>query len=137
MDRFKRPAPVADPESEAYWAGARRHELTILRCQGCRFYVHYPRERCPECLSTDLAPERVSGRGTVYSYTLVHRPLTPGFEGPLPYALVLVELEEQRGLRILSNLVDCPIERVRIGLPVTVVFEDFETHSLPLFRPAE
>ena len=85
MDLFRRPAPIADPESVPYWEGARRHSLTILRCQCCRFYVYYPRDHCPECPASEFRPEPVSGRGQVYSYPIVHRPPTPGFEGPLPY----------------------------------------------------
>ena len=125
--------PDPDDETRFYWEAAAREELQILRCGQCRFYVHYPRAECPQCRSKDLAPERVSGRGTVYSYTITHREV-PG--KATPFALVLVELEEQRGLRVLANLVDCPMDHARVGLPVEVTFEDIGGGiTLPQFRP--
>lgn len=125
--------PEPDETTRFYWEAAARGELRILRCRQCRFFIHYPRTSCPRCESKDLAPERVSGRGVVYTYTIAHREV-PG--RPVPFALVLVELEEQQGLRMLANLLDCPLDQVRVGLPVEVTFEDAgEGVSLPQFRP--
>jgi hypothetical protein len=125
--------PDPDDTTRFYWEAAARRELQILRCRQCRWYVHQPRTSCPRCSSGDLAPERVSGRGTVYSYTIAHREV-PGRE--VPFALVLVELEEQKGLRVLANLLDCPIDEVRVGLPVEVTFEEAGGGlTLPQFRP--
>jgi uncharacterized protein len=87
---------------------------------------------CRSCGSVDLGPEEVSGRGVVHSYTVTHFPL-PGFEPP--FAVVLVELEEQEGLRLVSNLADVTPDDVEIGMPVEVTFEDVaEDVTLPLFR---
>ena len=135
MVEYIRPLPIPDEDSQAYWDGARRHELTIIRCQDCGNYIHYPKARCPKCLSTNVAPSVVSGRGRIYSFSIVHAKLAPGFDPPFP--VVLVELEEQKDVRIVSNLVDCPLDEIEIGMPVEAVFEDVTPETtLPLFRPA-
>jgi uncharacterized OB-fold protein len=124
--------PEPDETSEFYWRAAARGELAILRCRACRRFVHPPRTPCPSCRSTDLAPERVSGRGTIHTFTISHHPAS-GL--PSPLALVLVELEEQEGVRILAELRGCPPGEVRVGLPVEVEFEDVgEGVKLPQFR---
>lgn len=126
--------PEPDEATEFYWQAATRRELQILRCRACRFYVHQPRDVCPRCGSKEMAAEQVSGRGTIYTYTIAHH----GAAGiAVPFALVLVELEEQKDLRVLANLVDCPLEEIRIGMPVDVTFEDAGGGvTLPQFRPA-
>ena len=127
-----RPLPQPDPETAFFWEAANRGELHILRCRNCGTYIHLPRPACRTCGSTDLAPERVSGRGTVHSYTVTHFPL-PGYEPP--FAVVLVELEEQPGLRLVSNLVDVRPDEIEIGMPVEVTFEPAaDGVMLPLFR---
>ncbi len=131
-----RPLPLADSESRPYWEGARRHELVVLRCPECAYYVHYPQEQCPRCGTGKLVPSRVSGRGVVHSYTITHHRAAPGFEDRVPFVVALVELEEQRGLRIVSNLSGCRSDEVQIGMSVEVVFEDVAAGvSLPQFRP--
>jgi uncharacterized OB-fold protein len=120
----RRPVPLVDDDSRVYWEGARRHELLILRCRACGFYVHYPRRPCPRCGSGEMEPARLSGRGVIHSYTVTHHPGAPGFEQAIPFAVVLVELEEQVGLRLIANVVNAPPGDVRIGLPVEIVFED-------------
>jgi len=127
-----RPLPQPDPETAFFWEAAKRGELHILRCRDCGTYIHLPRPACRTCGSVDLAPEPVSGRGVVHSYTVTHFPL-PGFEPP--FAVVLVELEEQPGLRLVSNLVDVTPEEVEIGMPVEVTFERVaDDVALPLFK---
>jgi len=127
--------PQSDALTEFYWNAAARHELQILRCRSCGFYVHYPRESCPKCSGNDLAPQTVSGRGTIHSFTIAHHEAA-GIA--TPFALVLVELEEQSGLRVLANLLDCPLDQVRVGMPVEVTFEDVGSGiTLPQFRPRE
>jgi uncharacterized OB-fold protein len=129
---MERPLPEIDPETSFFWDATRRGELHILRCRRCGTYIHLPRPACRTCGSTDLGPERVSGRGVVHSFTVTHFPL-PGYEPP--FAVVLVELEEQQGLRLVSNLVDVAPDDVRIGMEVEVVFEQVaEDVTLPLFR---
>ena len=127
-----RPLPLPDPETAFFWEATARRQLEILRCQTCKTWVHYPKPSCWNCSSGDLKPERVSGRGTVYSYTVTHQDV-PGYTAP--FAVVIVELEEQAGLRMVSNVVDVPPEDVRIGMPVEVTFRSVaEDVWLPLFK---
>jgi len=129
------PVPVADIDSAPFWAGLRRHQLLILRCDECRTFVHPPQASCPRCLSLDLTPEPVSGRGAVYSFTVVNREFAPGIKPP--YVAALVDLVEQDGLRLVTNLVNLAIGDVRIGMPVRVVYFDVEGEDVTLayFEP--
>ena len=130
----RRPRPKLERDSHGYWEALRRHQLVIQRCLECRAFRHHPRPMCPECHSLEFEFAPVSGRGTVYTYAIVTQPLHPFWSDRVPYNVVLVELEE--GVRLVSNLVDCPNESIAIGMPVTVTFEDVsEEISLPLFKP--
>jgi uncharacterized OB-fold protein len=129
---MERPLPLPDDETEFFWEATRNRELHILRCRDCGSWIHLPRPACRECGSTNLGPDRVSGRGVVHSFTVTHFPL-PGYEPP--FAVVLVELEEQEGLRLASNLVDVAPDDIEIGMPVEVVFEQVaDDVVLPLFK---
>jgi uncharacterized OB-fold protein len=93
-----------------------------------------PRESCQGCGSFNWAWERAGGTGHVFSWTVIHRALHPGFSEDLPYAAVVVELEE--GVRIVSHVLHLPVDQLRIGLPVEVVFDDVTPEvTLPKFRP--
>ena len=129
-ESLSRPEPVADEVSAAYWAGAREHRLTIMRCSACGFFVHPPRGVCPRCQGEGLVPEQVSGRGKVYSYHVMHLPGVPGFTPP--YGVAVIELDEQPGLLTVGNVLDCPLEELSIGMPVQVTFEELsESVTLP------
>jgi uncharacterized protein len=107
--------------------------LTIQRCGACREYIYYPRPRCPKCFSDQLAWERVSGRGKVYSYTVVRRASSRSFSDA-PYVLAIVELAE--GPRLTTNIVAAP-ESMRVEMPVQVFFDDVTPdHTLVKFKPA-
>ena len=126
--------PQVTPENQHFWHGGAEDALRFLRCASCRYYVHPPSPVCPECLSRDLAPEAVSGRAIVHTYTVNHQPWIPGFEPP--YVVAIVELEGQEGLRLTTNLVNCEPADVSIGMRVKVVFEDVgDGVFLPLFEP--
>lgn len=129
-----KPVPRVDEESKGYWEACARHELYVQRCRDCGTVRYYPRALCPTCLAAD--PEWVlsSGRGTVYTYTVTYQNLAPGFRESVPYVLAYVELEE--GVRLLTNIVDCAPDAVRIGMPVEVTFDDLTPDiSVPKFRP--
>jgi len=124
------------PETEAFWAAARRHELSLPYCRSCGAFHFYPRASCPHCLSGDLEWRRASGRGRLETFTIVHRG-PKDFPLGTPYVLAVVELEE--GPRIMTNLVGVEPDpsTVKIGMAVEVVFAYVsEELTLPHFRPA-
>lgn len=134
MDRtYTKPLPAQDAGSRRYWQAAREHRLEIPRCLDCERHHFYPRELCPHCSSPRLEWSEVSGRGTIYSFTVARRPAGPAFRDEVPYVVALVELEE--GPRMLSNVVGADPDSVAIGQPVRVVFEDVtEEVTLPKFE---
>ena len=135
-DKPFRLLPAIGPENEHFWRGGERGELCFLRCADCQTYIHPPAPLCPGCLSRNIAPEAVSGRATVHTYTVNHQPWIPGFDPP--YVVAIVDIEEQEGLRLTTNLVGCEPDEVRIGMAVQVCFEEREDGIfLPLFEPAE
>ena len=93
-----------------------------------------PSPRCPECLSKELVVEAVSGRASVLTYTLNHQEWVPAPDHP--YVIAIVEIEEQAGLRLMTNIVNCEPEAVSIGMLVRVVFEQHDDVHIPLFEPA-
>jgi uncharacterized OB-fold protein len=131
---YLKPLPVPSPESQAFWDACRRHELRLPRCSACSAYWFPPSGVCPECLSDQFEWTLASGRGEVFSFVVMHRVYHKGFADDVPYPIALVALEE--GPHFLSNVVDCPPEELRIGMPVQVVFDDVTAeHTLPKFRP--
>ena len=115
-----------------WWEGIDRGELTIQKCSDCGTLRHPPRPFCFECQSGKWESVQSTGVGTVYSYVVMHHPPIPGYDNPLPVALI--DLEE--GTRIVSNIVDCSIEDVHIGMSVQGFVEDVEEGlKLPIFRP--
>ncbi len=125
--------PRVTPQNEHFWRGGADGRLRFLRCRACHTYIHPPSPVCPECLGKQLEPEAVSGRATVLTFTLNHQPWVPSPDHP--YAIAIVEIEEQVGVRLMTNIVGCAAEDVRIGMPVRVVFEQREDVYFPLFEP--
>jgi uncharacterized OB-fold protein len=108
--------------------------LKVCRCRNCRLWIHPPAPVCYRCRSTDLGFEQVSGRGTVATFTVNHQRWSAGASTD-PYVVAIVELDEQPGLRLISNVVDCPVADVAIGQRVRVTFRPLEDVWLPLFAP--
>ena len=109
----------------------------IQRCQACGHYIHYPKIICRFCQSRDLAGERVSGKATLYSWTIAAQPFHPFWVDRIPYTLATVELAEQPGLMFLTQIVDCPEEELAAGMPLEVTFQELSPElTLPFFRPA-
>jgi uncharacterized OB-fold protein len=132
--KYAKPLPRVDEESKGFWEACRRHELYVQRCGRCGALRHYARALCPGCLSERVEWARCSGKGTVYTFTVTYQNQAAGFRDELPYVLAYVELEE--GVRMLTNVVGCKPDDVRIGMRVEVVFEDVTPEAtLPKFRP--
>jgi len=126
--------PPLGHDNKWWWEGIKRGELLIQKCSACGTLRHPPRPMCGRCQSVKWQAIKANGRGIVYSYTVVEHPKFPGFEYPLVCGLI--ELEE--GTRIVSNVVGCDPDKVRIGMPVVLSIENVDDEmQLPLFRPAK
>ncbi len=125
--------PRLDADNEFFWTSGKDGKLRFLRCRSCRYFIHPPVPYCPECASRDVAPDVVSGNAVLWSYTVNHQPWAPGCEEP--YIIGLVEIAEQAGLRLTTNVLAEPAD-VTIGMQLNVVFEDHDPVYIPLFEPA-
>lgn len=129
------PQPMADKEALPWWQAASKHRLLVQRCTKCSHMRLPPAPICPECRSDNLDWQEVSGRGELYTFTIVHRAVAADQE--LPFIVAVVELEGAQGVRMISNLVDTPQDQLEIGMPVEVVWEDMSPDlTLPRFRAA-
>ncbi|MCJ0905437.1 Zn-ribbon domain-containing OB-fold protein [Rhodococcus sp. ARC_M6] len=133
----RKPIPRPDENSAGYWTAAREHRLAIQYCAPCELLIHTPAGICPQCDNDDLDYRDVSGRGKLYSYTVIHDAPAPAFANMLPYIVGVIELEEQDRLFMIANILDTPTESVKIGIPMEVTFESLTPDcELPQFRPA-
>ncbi len=120
---------------DTYWHYISSGKLCLQFCPTCKQYIFYPRALCPYCLRSELEWKEVTGKGRVYSYTIVHISALPDFQDETPYIYALVELAE--GIRMPSNLIDCPLDKVRVGLSVELTFIKRRGKILPVFKPSE
>jgi hypothetical protein len=120
--------------NRAFWTGGANGELLVMRCGACGRWVHPPVASCPDC-DGELSPQPASGEGTVFTFTVNRHAYNP--EVPLPYVIAIVELVEQEGLRLMTNLTNCDPDAVDIGMPVRVAFEDHGEVFVPVFEPAD
>jgi uncharacterized OB-fold protein len=134
MAEYSRPLPVPDGDTKPYWDAAREHRLVIQRCQDCHESIFYPRSVCPQCMSDRIDWIEASGKGTIYSFTVVHR-APAQFADSAPYVVALVDLAE--GVRLMTNIVCCDPTAVRIGAAVEVEFDEVTPEiALPKFHLA-
>ena len=132
---YRKPLPHIDEEMRPWWEALQRHELYVQKCRDCGDLRFHPRALCPNCLSSRTEWMRSKGNGKIYTFTTTYQNQASGFRDSLPYVMAWVELEE--GVKLLSNIVDCPPEQVRIGMPVEAVFADVAPAvTLLNFRPA-
>ncbi|HYC23321.1 MAG TPA: OB-fold domain-containing protein [Candidatus Bathyarchaeia archaeon] len=138
------PLPDVDwEETREFWAAAARGELCVPRCAGCARLVWYPEKRCRVCGRERFTWARMSGRGRLFSWSVVRHAFLPQFAAKLPYVAGLVALEEDPAVRIVSNLIDCAPEELTVDMPVEVVFRPLEFAGVqgrvlaPMFRPVE
>jgi uncharacterized OB-fold protein len=139
MSELTHPLPYASWETRGWWEGCGRGELVLQRCLSCGVVQHKPRAVCAKCLTDTLEYFVASGRGTVHTFTVTHQNMVPPFRDHLPYVLAYVELDE--GPRVLTNIVGCDPDDVRIGQAVVADYatsdrDDGEAFAVPRFRPA-
>jgi uncharacterized OB-fold protein len=128
------PPPLADATTLPFWEAAAEHRLVVQRCAACQHTRLPPAPICPECRSADAEWQEISGRGEVYTFTHVHRPIAAGQD--LPFVIAVITLEGAGGVRIISNLVGSSPEEIEIGTPVELVWEDMSPDlAIPRFRP--
>jgi uncharacterized OB-fold protein len=134
-EALAKPLPIPDADSEKLWKGLVRGELLLQHCLDCAAVHYYQQGLCRLCGSERLEHRPASGRGRVYSYSVVHRAPGPAFKDDTPYAVLLVELEE--GPRMVSSLVGGDPAKVTIDMPVQLVCERINDEiTLPRFKPA-
>jgi uncharacterized OB-fold protein len=130
-----RPIPVPDEISAPFFDGAREGKLMLQHCTACGQWSFPVRERCPHCFDARLEWRAASGRGTLYTFAIMHQVMNPGFASSVPYNVAQIDLEE--GVRMVANVVGIANDLLRIGMKVEAVFEPVsETVTLPKFRPA-
>jgi uncharacterized protein len=132
---YRKPLPHIDEESRPWWEAAQRHELYVQKCRDCGDLRFHPRAQCTSCLSSRTEWIRCKSTGKIYTFTVTRQNQAAGFRDSLPYVMAWVEVDE--GLKMLTNIVDCPPEQVKIGMPVEAVFDDVTPEvTLVKFRPA-
>lgn len=135
--RYPRPLPESVPEWQQFWDKAKAHELWIMRCNDCNQPYFYPRPICPNCFSRNTAWMQASGKGTLYTFAIVHRPPNRGWQDEVPYVPAIILLEE--GVRLSTNLIEVEPDpaQIKVGMAVEVVFDEVTDEvTLPKFRPA-
>jgi uncharacterized OB-fold protein len=131
----KKPIPVADELSRPFWDAAKARRLEVQRCGSCGYYNHPPRPYCDACLAQELTFVPVSGRATIYTFTVMHQRDVAGFEDEAPFVTIVVELTEQAQLLMVSNLPKGDRSKLSIGAEVEVYFEErSEGVVIPQFR---
>lgn len=136
MADVKRPLPnLKEYDTREFWRATKQGELRYQKCDDCKTIVFYPRRHCTGCLGNNLSWHTASGKGTVYSYSVIRQSYHPFFRNEIPYTVAWIDLDE--GPRLLSNIVgvDDPLNDVSIGQRVEVEWEEHEDVSIPLFKP--
>ncbi len=137
MTTFERPMPVKTPTTAPFWDALAQHRIMIQYSPSSQAYVFYPRVRAPRTLANDLEWREISGLGTLYSYTVAQRPVSPHFAESVPQLLAIVEWDE--GPRFSTEMVNVSPGALRVGMRVRPVFVDYPEHEVTLlcYEPAE
>jgi uncharacterized protein len=131
---YGKPLPGVDEENKPFWEFCKQHELRVQKCEQCGKLFYPSSMMCPSCQSMKSEWVKLSGKGRVYSFIKVRRATHPGFAKEVPYIAAIIETEE--GPRLISNVIGCNADEVKIDMPVEVVFEDVTKEiSLPKFKP--
>ena len=130
---YKKPLPPITLTNRPFWDGAKRHEFMAYKCLNCGRY-YWPAIDCMACDKPEMAWVKVSGKGEVYTFTIMHQVYHPAWEGEIPYNITWVKLDE--GPIIVANITGCKNEAIYIGMRVVAIFDDVtEEVTLPRFRP--
>jgi len=134
MNTPQKPVPIVNPWARPFWEGTRKGKLLIQHCKACEKHIFYPRIACPYCFSDDVEWVEASGKGKIYTYTVVVSNAPSAFIPDMPYVVAVVRLEE--GVQMLTNIVDCDPDKLECEMPVEVTFERLnDEFTLPKFRP--
>ncbi|MFJ7647147.1 Zn-ribbon domain-containing OB-fold protein [Lysinibacillus sp. NPDC097279] len=131
---YQKPIPLKTQDNQPYWDAADRHELVLQKCETCNAYNHPPGPACSKCGATELSWESQGSdiTGTIYSYVVSYRPFLPGFQDDLPTIIVVVQLDKLNEVKIIGNVLACPPEEIKIGMPVKMTWQDItEDRALP------
>ncbi len=140
-----KPMPAPLPDTQPFWDFCKKGELRFQKCSKCSTFRHYPRPMCPACGSFDFTWEQVAPKGKVHTWVTMMRAFHPGFEKEVPMPIVIVDIDDAPGVRIMSNFNDGTKHTdLKIGMPVTIVFEDISgvqdrvqvTYALPKLHRA-
>ena len=127
-----------DTHTQRFWDAAREHRLEVPRCRECGVFVVPPTGYCPRCREQDYEWVQLSGRATLYTYTVVWHPVVPAMSATVPYVLAVVKLPDAGDTKFVTNIVDCDVDDLRIGQDLEVVWTDHsEGYVLPRFRPID
>ncbi len=130
------PLPLPNELTQPFWDGAAKGQLVIQSCNACGHLQHAPEPVCSACLSFDLGSKAVSGKGSVYTFCIPTQAFHPYFADKLPFVLAVVELDDQPGLKMITNIVDVDTDSVKVGDRVEVTFNPLgDEFMLPVFRP--
>ena len=137
MAEYNKPLPIPDIDSQPFWDRCRAHELSAQRCQDCEKFRWPPQAFCPHCYSWKFDWMKLGETGTVYSFVVVHYVSIPAFQDDVPYVVAHITIDgTEDQITMISNVIQCPWQEVRIGMPVRLVFEDVTSEvTLPKFRP--
>jgi uncharacterized protein len=134
MAVYEKPLPRPEIERKPFWDYCRKHELRVQKCTACGHLNSPSTVYCPKCLADSFEWVKLSGKGKVFSFAVVRQPYHKAFANDLPYVIAAIELEE--GPRVMSNIVGCKPETIKIDMPVEVQFDDVtEEVTLPRFKP--
>jgi uncharacterized OB-fold protein len=135
--KVTRPIPVPNEWTKPFWESAKQAVLSLQRCQACKRFQHPPYATCVNCMSVDLKFEPVSGKGAIYAYTIMYHTGDKRFAPAVPYASIIVELDDAPGALLAGNLLDAEYTEAKVGRRVEVTFQKLnDDFTLPQFRLA-
>jgi uncharacterized OB-fold protein len=134
MSTLPNPAPMVTQANAEFWAATAEGRFQLQRCNECDTVLWFPRRHCPSCWTENVSTFDATGKGEIYSFTIIRKGAM-AYKDSGPFVVAYVELAE--GPRVMTNIVDCDVETVAVGMPVEVVFHDTgEGNALYRFRPA-